>query len=175
MERLWNDESIQYSKKCREYNTGHPPDFPSPDSLWQAFRRYANSVYDNPIIEQVFVGKNAEEREKPHTRPLSWIGFCAYNAVAENFYSVQKKFHLQKNDELTKDFIKVLSHINTIMRMQRSEGVSCGFYHPRTAADVNFKDEEETTQEGFNLDLKVVSYVRTKDDPTHITSSDSEF
>lgn len=115
--------------------------FATPELLWEAACEYFDWIDNNPLIEIDYVGKDATQVEKPHTRPYTLEGLVMYLDACTNYW---KEFRKRCNDNNEKDFIAIITRIEEIIRRQKFEGAACGFYNANIIArDLGLSDKKD--------------------------------
>lgn len=116
--------------------------FSTPELLWEAACEYFEWIEDNPLIEIDFKGKDAERVELPHIRPFTIQGLCSYLGVNTLYFRDFKEGLKNKEDELSKDFSLIVTHIEETIYRQKFEGAACGFYNANIIArDLGLQDK----------------------------------
>lgn len=117
--------------------------FATPELLWEAACEYFEWIDNNPLIEIDYVGKDATQVEKPHTRPYTLEGLVMYLDACTNYW---KEFRKRCNDNNEKDFIAIITRVEEIIRRQKFEGAACGFYNANIIArDLGLSDKKDLT------------------------------
>jgi hypothetical protein len=111
--------------------------FKDPETLWEAAQEYFQWCHDNPLIEIDFVGKDAQQVEKPKMRAFTWSGL-------EIYLDIDSLKHY-KSDPNYSDFFPVITRIEKIMYTQKFEGAAAGFLNPNIIArDLRLFDNDPT-------------------------------
>jgi hypothetical protein len=100
--------------------------FKDPETLWEAAQEYFQWCHDNPLIEIDFVGKDAQQVEKPKMRAFTWSGL-------EIYLDIDSLKHY-KSDPNYSDFFPIITRIEKIMYTQKFEGAAAGFLNPNIIA-----------------------------------------
>lgn len=127
--------------------------FETPDSLYEVFKEYRDSVKSNPRRRTVFVGKDGEQKEEPLERPLTYEGFLNY---CFDFYS-DAHHYFENTDSRYDEYREVCSRIRRKIRQDQIEGGMVGQYNPSITQRLNGlvdKSEHEIKAEPriFNID-----------------------
>jgi hypothetical protein len=139
--------------------------FSSPEMLLQAAVEYFDWCDANPWYKHDFVGKDATEVWKATERPYTMSGLCVYIGCCEQTIRDYKKER--------KDFVEVITHIETIIYTQKFEGATVGAFNSNIIArDLGLRDKQDIDQK---LDIKTVSVkVITSDDVPPLSSSEGD-
>ena len=117
--------------------------FATPELLWETACEYFDWIDNNPLIEIDYVGKDATQVEKPHTRPYTLEGLVMYLDACTNYW---KEFRKRCNDNNEKDFIAIITRIEEIIRRQKFEGAACGFYNANIISrDLGLTEKKDLT------------------------------
>jgi hypothetical protein len=133
--------------------------FSTPQDMWEAACEYFQWCEDNPLMEaQQGRGakpvKNSEGElvlapdiiELPKMRAFTLQGLCRYldcNTVYFNEFAIGLK---GKEDEMSKDFSKILTRIRETIYEQKFTGAAAGFLNPNIIArDLGLAEKNEHT------------------------------
>lgn len=120
--------------------------FTTPELLLEAACEYFQWCEDNPLIEVDFKGKDANRVELPKMRAFTLHGLCIYLDANTVYFNHFKDSLKGKDDELSKGFSKVISHIYEIIYNQKFTGAAAGFLNPNIIArDLGLRDSTENT------------------------------
>lgn len=112
--------------------------------LWEAACEYFEWCDENPLIEIDFRGKDAERVSIPKMRPYTIQGLCLFldcNTVYLNQFETSLK---KKEDEISKDFSKIVMRIREVIYNQKFTGAASGFLNPNIIArDLGLQDKKE--------------------------------
>ena len=128
--------------------------FATPELMLNAAIEYFQWCLDNPLIEIDFMNtKNGIVKvEKPKMRAFTMHGLCSYldaNTVYFNHFEDSIK---GKDDDLSKGFCKVITHIREMIYNQKFQGAAAGFLNPNIIArDLGLKDNQDITSAGEKL------------------------
>lgn len=142
--------------------------FKTPDLLWEAASEYFDWILENPLIEIDFMGKEVQEVEKPHIRPFTLHGLCAYLDCNTAYFSQFEESLKRRTDKESKDFSNVITRIRETIYRQKFEGAACGFYNANIIArDLGITDKQEIdhTTKGDKINKIIVS---TEDQKKHL-------
>jgi hypothetical protein len=129
----------------------------TPAKMWQLFIEYKNSIKNNPIRKQIFVGKDGHCEYEERERPLTMEGFENYVADAEIIGDLGDYFS-NKNDQY-KDFSTICSRIKRTIKQCQIEGGMAGIYNPSITQRLNGLTEK-VQQDGTNEVTIKVKYER---------------
>lgn len=125
---------------------GRKPIFKNPEQLWNACLEYFQWVEENPLWEAkltTFQGKSKIEKI-PKMRAMTIDGLCIFLDVGTTtWFNYQNK----------KDFMKVISNVEKVIRTQKFTGASCDLLNANIIArDLGLKDKKElSTPDGEPL------------------------
>lgn len=125
--------------------------FATPDIMWKAACTYFQWCEDNPFKEEVVFHSQGviTKSELSKMRPFTMEGLCHYldcNKVYFNHFETNLE---GKNDEQSKDFSKVVTHIREVIYRQKFEGAASGFLNPNIIArDLGLVDKKELDNKG---------------------------
>lgn len=121
--------------------------FNTPDLLWEAACEYflwcdTNPWYKNEAVKS---GDLAGELIKvPTARPFTLAGLCLYMDASESYW---KEF--RKGDNLSEDFLSVITRVEEIVRNQKYEGAAVGAFNANIIArDLGLRDKVDTELTG---------------------------
>lgn len=133
--------------------------FATPNLLWEAACEYFEWIDENPLIEIDYVGKDATQVEKPHTRPYTLEGLVMYLDACTNYW---KEFRKRCNENNEKDFIAIITRVEEIIRRQKFEGAACGFYNANIIArDLGLSDKKDLTSSDGSMTPKPTILVQS--------------
>ncbi len=113
--------------------------FKSPEELWQKSCEYFEWIDDNQALKNDFKGKDVEEVFYAFDRPYTEGGLITFLKISdttwENYCSGKKPW---------KDYVAVASTIKRIIRTNKFEGASIGFFSANIIArDLGLADKKE--------------------------------
>lgn len=125
--------------------------FATPELMLEACREYFQWCDDNPEFESIVQKRKISRDEEiielvqcPKKRPYTLHGLCSYldaNTVYFNHFEESLK---EKNDETSKDFSKVITHIREIIYNQKFSGAASGFFNANIISrDLGLADKKE--------------------------------
>jgi hypothetical protein len=140
--------------------------FETPQLLWEAACEYFAWCEDNPLIEIDFKGKDAERVEIPKMRAMTMQGLCLFldcNVVYFNHFETELK---KREDELSKDFCKIVARIRETIYQQKFTGAAAGFLNPNIIArDLGLTEKKEVEHSGY-----MTNTIITKEEAKKIAS-----
>jgi hypothetical protein len=118
--------------------------FETPQLMLEAACEYFQWCIDNPFYEAIVHGKDSKIINVPKMRPFTLQGLTSFmdcNTVYfSHFYDVEK----EKDNEISKDFCKVITHIRETIYNQKFSGAASGFLNANIIArDLGIKDSSE--------------------------------
>ena len=133
---------------------GRDPLFKSAQLMWEAACEYFQWCIDNPIISIEFMGKDAEERQVPKTRPFTMQGLCLYLDCNVNYFREFKESELGK----TKDFSLIISRIEETIYNQKFSGAAVGMFNANIISrDLGLIDKQDVEQK-TQITIKKVGF-----------------
>jgi hypothetical protein len=113
--------------------------FETPEIMWEAACEYFTACEENPLIEIDFKGKDAEQVHIPRMRAFTIERLCLFLDVHKGYFLEFKK--ALKDDQLGRDFSRVIARIEQTIYSQKFEGASAGFLNANIIArDLGLKD-----------------------------------
>ena len=116
----------------------------TPESLWESFTQYVETVKGSPIRVQDFVGKDAEEVYRAKERPLTMEGFQNY--LDDNDIITDITDYFENKDGRYSDFVRICSRIKRRIRQDQIEGGMAGIYNPSITQRLNNLKEATTNE-----------------------------
>ena len=164
--------------------------FATPELMWDAACEYFEWCENNPLIEvvqkrggtniKIDKGVNAEiesdilsaisdnTMELPKMRPFTLHGLCRYldcNTVYFNQFESSLK---DKDDEISKDFSKIVLCIRETIYEQKFSGAASGLLNPNIIArDLGLVDKQ-------NIDASLAGDIVWKEEKTYETKSKTD-
>ena len=125
--------------------------FATPHLLWQAAEQYFQWCDENPWQRHDYVGKDADEVWRKTARPYTLSGFCLYISASESYW---RQFRKQEN--LSEDFLSVITRIESIIDTQQFEGAAVGAFNANIIArKLGLADKaEHTGKDGGPIETK---------------------
>lgn len=118
--------------------------FATPQLMWESACEYFTWCEDNPLIEVDFIGKDATQVEKPKMRAFTLQGLCLFLDVNTVYFNCFEDDVKDKTDEVSKDFIKVVTRIRETVYNQKFTGAAAGFLnHNIIARDLGLQDHKQ--------------------------------
>lgn len=123
--------------------------FTTPDILWDAACEYFEYVQNNPLLEHDFVGKDAIEVDKRKMRAMTLAGLCLYLDVNTVYFN-QFEYSLEgKDDDVSKEYSKVIARIRDVIWTQKFEGAAAGLLNANLISrELGIADKTETDLKG---------------------------
>jgi hypothetical protein len=113
--------------------------FATPEIMWEAACEYFLACEENPLIEVDFKGKDSERVHIPRMRAFTMERLCLFLDVHKGYFLEFKK--ALKDDQLGRDFSRVITRIEQTIYSQKFEGASAGFLNANIIArDLGLKD-----------------------------------
>jgi len=103
--------------------------FATPELMLEAAYEYFQWCIDNPLIEIDFRNTRTglKKVELPKMRAFTIEGLTCYIDVNTLYFNRFEEEARKKNDKLSKDFCKVITHVRQIIYRQKFEGAAAGF------------------------------------------------
>lgn len=118
--------------------------FETPDILFEACCEYFTWCEDNSLLEHDYVGKDAVEINRRKMRAFTIQGLCIFLHVNTDYFSDFKDNLKGKNDDLSKDFSRIITQVMDIIYNQKFTGAAAGFLNPNIIArDLGLADKKE--------------------------------
>jgi hypothetical protein len=149
--------------------------FETPELLWEAACEYFEWVEENPLYEVDFVGKDAMEVNKPHTRPFTYQGLCMYLDCNVQYFNEFEESLKGKEDENSKGFSAIITRIREVVYRQKFEGAACGFYnHNIIARDLGLMEQTKIDHTNNGNSFNTLSDAELVDRVTKLLASGKE-
>jgi hypothetical protein len=127
----------------------------TPKILWDLFVEYVKKTKANPVLKQVFVGKDGNKEYEEREAPLSMVGFecfIADNVEGINFPDIS---HYFENKESYKDFVPISSRIKAVIKNDHTKGAMTMIYSQSVTARLNgWKDSQEVEKTTKKIKVK---------------------
>lgn len=150
---------------------GKPKYIETPDKMWELFAAYVESVKNDPIEVQDFVGKDGDEVFRKKERPLTMEGFQNYLDDQDVITDVTDYFENKQGRYV--EFVRICSRIRRRIRQDQIEGGMAGIYNPSITQRLNGLIEK--VQEDGNKEITIkVKYARKGDNTEQPTPSTGE-
>lgn len=115
--------------------------FANAELLWKAACNYFEWCDENPWIKKDWVGKDAEEVERPVARPYTLSGLCLYLGVGEAYFRQFKS----EQKKCPPDFSTVIDQIYSTIETQQFEGAAVGAFNANIISrKLGLADKQET-------------------------------
>lgn len=119
--------------------------FASAPLLWEAAMEYFEWCDNNPWIKKDWVGKDADEVNRPTARPYTLSGLCLYLGCNSAYFRTFKA-QLPEGEE---DFNTVITRIEETLYTQKFEGAAVGAFNANIIArDLGLVDRQENKLSG---------------------------
>lgn len=137
--------------------------FATPDVLWKEACKYFTWVDNNPLIESVVQKRKISRDEEiielvncPKKRPYTLHALCLFLDVNTVYFNHFEADLAKKNDQISKDFNKVITRIRETIYSQKFEGAASGFFNANIISrDLGLQDNKkvdiQTEQPLFEL------------------------
>lgn len=122
----------------------------TPEKMWEHFENYKKFVKDNPIMVKDWVGKDADEVQKPKERPLTFVGFQNYLDDQEIITDVTDYF--ENKEGRYSDYVRICSRIKRNIQDDQISGGMVGIYNPSITQRLN-NLSENVKQENVNVNV----------------------
>jgi hypothetical protein len=129
--------------------------FATPKLMLEAACEYFQWCDKHPLIEIDFKGKDATQVKLPRMRAYTLHGLSLY-LDCNTVYFAQFEGNLKgKEDKMSKDFSKVITHIREIIYNQKFTGAAAGFLNANIIArDLGLADKAELSG---SIDIKQIT------------------
>lgn len=130
--------------------------FATADILFDACCEYFTWCEENSLMEHDFVGKDATEINRRKMRAFTIQGLCIFLGVNTVYFNHFKESLKGREDEVSKDFSKIITQVMDIIYNQKFTGAAAGFLNPNIIArDLGLADKKEQVhkiEEGAIID-----------------------
>lgn len=132
--------------------------FETPKLLREAAYEYFSWVDSHPLMEETLqkikvngLGEVVERHNLSKMRPYTMSGLCIYLGCNEQYLKIFKA-QLTEKDENYADFNTTICDIEGIIRTQKYEGASAGFFNPNLIArDLGLVDKSDISSGGQSI------------------------
>ena len=141
--------------------------FENPAILWDAACEYFSYITNNPLkAEEIVKYKDYYEIATINKlRPFTLTGLCIFLDVNTVYFTQFEKTLEGKNDNISKDFSKVITRIRETIYSQKFEGATSGFFNPNIIArDLGLMDKTDITTNGKEINIPVIEWVKSKEE-----------
>lgn len=108
----------------------------NPETLYNLFLQYRESIKSHPITVKDWVGKDAVTVEREKEKPLTMEGFENFVADIPNMpYELSQYF--ANREGRYEDFVPICSRIKRHIRQDQIEGGMAGIYNPSITQRLN--------------------------------------
>lgn len=120
--------------------------FSTPNMLWKAACEYFEWCDNNPLIEIDYKGKDADRVEIPKMQAYTLRGLCVFLDVNEEYIRQFEKSLIDRDDDLSKEFSRIITRIRDIIFVQKFNGAAAGLLNPNIIArDLSLVDRSDVT------------------------------
>lgn len=119
--------------------------FSDPNALWESACEYFQWCDDNPLIQNDFKGRDADEVEIKYKRAYTWQGLCFFLRI--------DSFREYKTNPNYAEFSPIIKEIDKIMYEQKFSGAAAGLFNASIIArdlklvDRSFVKTQKTKKE----------------------------
>jgi hypothetical protein len=118
--------------------------FSSSELLWEAACKYFEWCDNNPWIKVDWVGKDADKVERPTQRPFTISGLSLYLDASEAYWR-----NFKVNENISEDFLTVITRVEEIIRTQKFEGAVVGAFNANIISrDLGLMDKKGLNHTG---------------------------
>jgi hypothetical protein len=140
--------------------------FETPELMLSCAKEYFQWVDDNPLVRYEAIKSGdmcGKVMEVPISRPYTWDGLCQQLECNTEYFTDFEKSLVGKNDELSKDFSRIITHIRQTINRNKLEGASVGIFNANIVArELGMIDKKDVTSGGDKITW---NEVRTYDKP----------
>lgn len=123
-------------------NKGGRPRIYTPESMRERFDEYVKQTKANPRYSSKVLS-DGSIISYPIERPLTLVGFCVFEDIAENTFREYEK---------REEFFGVCAHVRARIESDQLEGAMCEQYNPSIASRVlHLADRQDVTTNGKDL------------------------
>jgi hypothetical protein len=128
--------------------------FETPEIMWNAACEYFEYISNNPLTEEQIV-KYKDYHEVVtlnKLRPFTLTGLCLYLDVNTVYFTQFENALKEKEDEISKDFSKVVTRIRETIYSQKFDGAAANLLNPNIIArDLGLMDKTDITSNGKTI------------------------
>jgi hypothetical protein len=137
--------------------SGRDKIFATPDIMLKAAYEYFQWCDEHPLIEIDYRGSKIEKVELPKMRAYTMQGLACFLHVNTVYFNHFESDIKDKEDDLSKDFSKIITHLREIIYNQKFTGAAAGFLNPNIIArDLGLSDKS-TVEQNTIIEYKNVS------------------
>ena len=169
------NEDKRIGNKFWELRSKHGRDkiFATPEIMKAACYEYFDYQSTQSWDRVDFKGKEVEEVKIPTSSPFTLAGLCIFLDVNTVYFNHFEKALKGKDDQESKDFCKVITHVRDIIYNQKFEGAAVGAYNAniiardlgivdKSSLDVN---DNKLSEEDRNARIAALEQkIKTKED-----------
>lgn len=100
--------------------------FKTAEEIFDKAVEYLKYLNDNPLGEEVFVGKEGRKEIKRLHRIPTWEGFAVFCGVASSYFREVKRDRGAMDEETHKRIVTILSRIGDMFYANKAEAASAG-------------------------------------------------
>ncbi len=129
----------------------------TPEELWTLFVKYKIYVKSNPVLKQVFVGKDGDSKREEREAPLSMVGFECFicdHVEGINFPDISQ--YVDGKSDSYKAFSSISSRIKAEIVNDHTRGGMTMIYSQSITARINGWKEEINSTVTKEKKIKVI-------------------
>lgn len=107
----------------------------TPEKMWELFQDYATQTKANPILKQVFVGKDGRSEFEKREKPLTLEGFELYCSNNDIISDLSQYF--ANTEGRYSDYQTICTRIKKAIREDQISGGMAGIYNPSITQRLN--------------------------------------
>lgn len=100
--------------------------FENAQEIYDAALAYMKMLKDEPLHEEVFVGKEGRKEKKTLKRIPTWEGFAVYCGTTSSYFRELKRNRGARTEEEHAEILTVLTYIGDLFYSDKSEAASAG-------------------------------------------------
>lgn len=126
--------------------------FATPQIMLDACYEYFEYQSRQSWVKIDYRGKENEMVQIPTSSPFTLTGLCIFLGVNTVYFTHFEDGIKGKDDDMSKDFCKVITHVREIIYTQKFEGASTGAYNANIIArDLGLRDSQDITSKGESI------------------------
>lgn len=130
---------------------GKPKYIESPEKMWEAFEAYVKYTKENPFLVRDWVGKDADQVERPKEKPLTFEGFETY-CFREGIINDLGDYFKNKDGRYN-DYASICRMIKAEIRRDQIEGGMAMLYNPSITQRLNGLVEKAQTDNTLTIKM----------------------
>lgn len=108
----------------------------------------------NDWDEKDWVGKDAKEVTRHRKTPFTLKGLCVFLDIDQTTWGNYRKDYSDGNDQLSKDFFRVITRVEDIIYTQKFEGSVTGHFNSNIIArDLGLTDKKDVSIKDHTIDF----------------------